>query len=173
MICVYNILQMWVNVYFLFSLSASVYTYGNIHSNPQYWKPSFIATQHLVDSAEIKGYGTLISHRRSSTRTLSCEHKQFHCNIRCKNNSSTESYNVPFWQHDTLTRNDIVRNQYAELPYPAVSPEGLKAEKMYYDNKVWTVKAYGKLRSYPMRVSFGATLEAINHFLFEGKNNFR
>ena len=167
------ILQRWVSLYFLFSLSTLVYTYEIVHYNPQYGKHPFIATQHLGDSAETKGSGTLISHRRSRTRTLSYEHKKFHCNVRCKNDSSTESYNVHFGHYDTLTLNDIVRNQYAELPYPAVSPEGLKAEKMYYDNKVWTVKAHGELRSYPMRISFGTTLEAVNHFLFEGKNNFR
>ena len=167
------ILQRWISLYYLFSSSASVDTNENVHSNQQYLKPSFITTQHLSDSAETKGFGTLISHRRSSIRTSSCEQKQFHCNTRCKNDSINESCSVPFGQYDTLTLNDIVRNQYAELPYPAVSPEALKAEKMYYDNKVWTVKAHGELRSYPMRISFGTTLEAINHFLFEGKNNFR
>ena len=106
-----------------------------------------------------------------STSVYTNEHS--HRSTKSKNYTCSESYDVLFRQYDTLTANDIVRNQYAELPYPAVSSEGLKSEKMYYDNKVWMVKAYGEMRSYPMRTNFGTTLEAINHFLFNGKNSFR
>lgn len=75
--------------------------------------------------------------------------------------------------YDTLTQDDIVRNQYLTLPYPAITPEELKVEKKYYDKKESSVTAYGELRTAPFRVSPGLTLEAINHFLFRGKNNFR
>ena len=75
--------------------------------------------------------------------------------------------------YDSLTQNDIVRNQYANLPYPAVKPEWLELEKYYYDNKEWPVKAYGEIRNKPFKDSMAITLEAINHFLYQGKNQFR
>ena len=76
-------------------------------------------------------------------------------------------------QYDTLTQSDIVRNQYSTLPYPAVSHKLLAQEKAHYDNNLWPVKAYGEMRPKPFGVSFGITLEAINHYLFKGKNQFR
>ena len=75
--------------------------------------------------------------------------------------------------YDTLTQSDVVRNQYSTLPYPAVTLEDLNVEKAYYDNKQWPVRAYGEIRNKPFRVTPGVTLEAINHFLYNGKNNFR
>ena len=76
-------------------------------------------------------------------------------------------------EYDTLTQSDIVRNQYSTLPYPAVSHKVLAQEKAHYDNNIWPVKAYGKIRPKPFSISFGVTLEAVNHFLFQGKNQFR
>ena len=78
-----------------------------------------------------------------------------------------------FETFDTLTQNDVVRNQYSNLPYPAVTLEDLDVEKSYYDDMRWPLNAYGKLRNKPFRVTPGITLEAINHFLFNGRNDFR
>ena len=75
--------------------------------------------------------------------------------------------------YDTLTQSDVVRNQYSTLPFPAVTLEDLNVEKAYYDNKQWPVRAYGEIRNKPFRVTPGVTLEAINHFVYNGKNNFR
>ena len=74
---------------------------------------------------------------------------------------------------DTLSQNDVVRNQYSNLPYPAVTLKDLNAEKSYYDNKKWIVNVYGELRVKPYWVTPGVTLEAINHFLYNGRNDFR
>ena len=76
-------------------------------------------------------------------------------------------------QYDTLTQSDIVRSQYSKLPYPAVKSHILAQEKSYYDYYGKRVMAFGENRTIPFSISFGITLEAINHFLYEGKNNFR
>ena len=75
--------------------------------------------------------------------------------------------------YDTHCENDVVRNQYSKLPYPLVTDQSLAKEKMYYDNNMNPVKVYGTMRNKPYFVSYGTTLEAINHFLFQGKNHFR
>ena len=76
-------------------------------------------------------------------------------------------------QYDTLTPSDIVRSQYSKLPYPAVKSHVLAQEKAYYNYYGKRVMAFGENRTIPFSISFGITLEAINHFLYEGKNNFR
>ena len=81
-------------------------------------------------------------------------------------------------QFDTLTQSDIVRKQYSTLPYPAVRHSLLAVEKKHYEkgsdqNEVNSIMAYGEKRTTPFSISFGITLEAVNHFLFEGKNHFR
>ena len=70
---------------------------------------------------------------------------------------------------------DIVLQQYLSLPYPAVSNEVLQRERKYYDKTVTrrNVKAYGEMRMKPFREFPGMTAESINHYLFQGRNNFR
>ena len=65
---------------------------------------------------------------------------------------------------DTLTQDDIVRNQYSFLPYPAVSKRELEAEWQYYRNKQNTT---------PYNIIFAFTLESLNHYLYKGQNTFR
>ena len=74
--------------------------------------------------------------------------------------------------YDTLSESDVVRIQYSKLPYPPVTEQSLAKEKMYYDDNINPIKAYGAMRNKPYFVSYGTTLEAVNHFLFKGKNNF-
>ena len=65
---------------------------------------------------------------------------------------------------DTLTQDDIVRNQYSSLPYPAVSKRELAVESQYYKNKQKTT---------PYNMIFAFTLESLNHYLYKGQNKFR
>ena len=67
---------------------------------------------------------------------------------------------------DTLSHDDIVRNQYRLLPYPAVSPDMIANEKHYYHHSSDSWKK-------PYHFVFADALESINHFLFKGSNNFR
>ena len=78
------------------------------------------------------------------------------CNVKAGNAS--------FGFGDTTNENDIVRQQYISLPYPAVSSNDLAAEKHYYKNT--------QIKS-PYVVLFAFALERLNHFLFKGRNNFR
>ena len=72
---------------------------------------------------------------------------------------------------------DIVLQQYLSLPYPAVPKELLEIERNYYHNTTHktakTIKAYGEMRIKPFRGNPGMTAESINHYLYQGKNNFR
>ena len=82
-----------------------------------------------------------------------------------KDTDSVEGY-------DTQSESDVVRIQYSKLPYPPVTDQSLAKEKMYYDDNINPIRAYGAMRNKPYFVSYGTTLEAVNHFLFKGKSNF-
>ena len=75
----------------------------------------------------------------------------------------TSSYWRDVWSMDVSTLGDLVRNQYRSLPYPAVDQNQLSKEKDYY---------YSRLRNYPMYIWTHIGLEAINHFLYNGTNDF-
>ena len=79
-------------------------------------------------------------------------HKETHGNYL----ESLENY-------DTLTQNDVVRMQYMKLPYPAVSHQQLSKEKAYYYTH----------RKIPYTYIPGLTFEALNHYLYKGRNTFR
>ena len=112
--------------------------------------------------------------RNENNKGHKSEFKQHFCDLEAdQNNVNAKNNLAAFETFDTLTQSDVVRNQYSNLPYPAVTIEDLNAEKSYYDDMRWPVNAYGKLRNKPFRVTPGVTLEAINHFLFNGRNNFR
>ena len=65
---------------------------------------------------------------------------------------------------DTLTNDDKVKKQYSLLPYPPISRKSLSDERNHYGS----IK-----RNMPFNVYFSSTLESINHFLYQGRNNFR
>ena len=69
-----------------------------------------------------------------------------------------------FQNGDTLTQNDIVRDQYELLPYPPVTKESIEAIRKHYYNK--------DKRKDPLSRVPGSDLETINHYLFKGRNNF-
>ena len=65
---------------------------------------------------------------------------------------------------DTLTKDDIVQQQYALLPYPAVKPGEFEKIRQHYNSD---------RKNIPMMIAPAVTLENINHFLFQGRQNFR
>jgi len=84
-------------------------------------------------------------------------------------NNETSNHDLETPEHyDTLTQSDIVRNQYMTLPYPAISQGKLKNEKTYYDKKYKT-----GIRKIPYTINRSILLEALNHFLYKGRNTFR
>ena len=70
-------------------------------------------------------------------------------------------------ESDTLSKDDIVRKQYMKLPYPAVPKHALREEYNHYKGR----KKGTKIQ--PYQPNFGIDLERLNHFLFEGRENFR
>ena len=85
-------------------------------------------------------------------------------NVYHKNSINDEVYADSSIYSDTLDYYDSVKNQYQKLPYPAVSEKMIHSEQ---DN-------YSKGRqSMPYHIYHSIALEPINHFLFEGSNDFR
>ena len=66
---------------------------------------------------------------------------------------------------DTISHDDIVVHQYSSLPYPPVNEHQLEVEKSHYMSN--------HSEKYPFSMYHSITLENINHFLFNGNNNFR
>ena len=67
-----------------------------------------------------------------------------------------------YW--DTITKDDLVRNQYLALPYPAVTENAIQKEQHHYNSNK---------QNKPFPIYVPIILERINHFLFKGNNDFR
>ena len=86
-------------------------------------------------------------------------------NIDQTQNDSIYKFNLSNGEYvDTINQDDIVRKQYALLPYPAVAPGTMQMEREHYagNNK------HIAFSFYPSN-----TLEGFNHFLYKGRNQFR
>ena len=64
---------------------------------------------------------------------------------------------------DTLSPADIVREQYAVLPYPAVTREEIDELRRHYQ---------GINRHLPYMIVPHNELDVVNHFLYKGRNDF-
>ena len=64
---------------------------------------------------------------------------------------------------DTLSQDDIVRKQYALLPYPAVSRQDIEGLRRHYNSNN---------RHVPFFVAPHNELDVVNHFLYKGRNDF-
>ena len=64
---------------------------------------------------------------------------------------------------DTLSQDDIVRKQYALLPYPAVSHQDIERLRRHYNSNN---------RHVPFFVAPHNELDVVNHFLYKGRNDF-
>ena len=84
--------------------------------------------------------------------------------LRATDQRQTEYLDDPDTYSDTLSTSDAVTRQYLSLPYPSVSEEHLQAEKNHY---------LGPDRNDPHTTYTSLSLEYLNHFLYEGKNDFR
>ena len=70
----------------------------------------------------------------------------------------------PTTYSDTLSQTDAVTRQYLSLPYPSVSEEQLQAEQTHY---------MGPDRNMPHVTYTTLSLEYLNHFLYQGRNDFK
>ena len=64
---------------------------------------------------------------------------------------------------DTIGQDDVVQSQYALLPYPPVREDDLFDEQIYYD---------GYAGNIPYTIHSSIALVSINHFLYNGGNDF-
>ena len=69
----------------------------------------------------------------------------------------------PTTYSDTLSQTDAVTKQYLSLPYPSVSEEQLQEEQTHY---------MGPDRNMPHVTYTTLSLEYLNHFLYQGRNEF-
>ena len=74
-----------------------------------------------------------------------------------------QNVDEPTTYSDTLSQTDAVTRQYLSLPYPSVSEEQLQAEQTHY---------MGPDRNMPHVTYTTLSLEYLNHFLYQGRNDF-
>ena len=75
-----------------------------------------------------------------------------------------QNVDEPTTYSDTLSQTDAVTRQYLSLPYPSVSEEQLQAEQNHY---------MGPDRNMPHVTYTTLSLEYLNHFLYQGRNDFK
>ena len=75
-----------------------------------------------------------------------------------------QNLDKPTSYSDIQSQTDAVTRQYLSLPYPSVSEEQLQAEQTHY---------MGPDRNMPHVTCTTLSLEYLNHFLYQGSNDFR
>ena len=80
-----------------------------------------------------------------------------------QNRNSGANEEKLFDDMDTLSQDDIVRKQYALLPYPAVSRQDIEGLRRHYNSNN---------RDVPFVVAPHNELDVVNHFLYKGRNDF-
>ena len=96
-------------------------------------------------------------HKESISEINSCQYVQGHDDLFDNSNKDESSHG------DTIGQDDLVQSQYALLPYPPVREDDLFDEQLYYD---------GDSGNIPYTIHSSMALESINHFLFNGSNDF-
>ena len=95
---------------------------------------------------------------------ISKSEKSISCSKNNKQNNPVKSNANVIRNYDTLSQDDVVKQQYAMLPYPEVKPGEFENIRRHYNSDH---------KNIPMLIAPAVTLENINHFLFRGRNDFR
>ena len=147
--------------------------YSVIHSFISYIFISFLVTHTM--SIEINDFNWKLE---LDTRFEAFNQNNFHFdnqpNVSARNihthtcselqNRNSEAYEEKLFDNfDTLSQDDIVRKQYALLPYPAVSRQDIERLRRHYN---------GNNRHVPGVVAPHNELDVVNHFLYKGRNEF-
>ena len=166
-----NFMSNWCFYYLLWSMS-SVRFVMNISNNILF--ENILQNQFEIESRILSSYGSVRNENSTTSRNIfAIEYFEQDWNRPFKMNSRlctfaftliNQNQSDETMDSDTLTQDDIVRNQYSSLPYPAVSKRELAAELQYYKNTQNTT---------PYNMIFAFTLESLNHYLYKGENNFR
>ena len=159
-----NAVKFCLKIYNFLSLTGLMPVHSNLHgmplSSPEI-SSRFIAFKHLkMDCNHIKA-GQCVS------TTASKAEGSFKINQCTEIYRQQEDYINTYYllgYLDTITKEDLVQNQYLSFPYPAVTQEDIQIEKDYYNRKEQVA---------PFGITREITLESINHFLYKGSNTFR
>ena len=149
------------------------YIYSVIHSLISYIFITFLSTHTM--SNKINDFNWKLE---LDTRFEAFNQNNFHFdnqpNVSARNihthtcselqNRNSEAYEEKLFDNfDTLSQDDIVRKQYALLPYPAVSRQDIERLRRHYN---------GNNRHVPGVVAPHNELDVVNHFLYKGRNEF-
>ena len=105
----------------------------------------------------------LDSDTKSEFKPILCVDNSQRCLDKSQGGLSNENILDDARNGDTTSQIDIVRRQYSYLPFPAVKKGDLYDEKYYYDSD---------LGDMPYLINLPIALEQINHFLYNGGNDF-
>ena len=67
------------------------------------------------------------------------------------------------YSDNSVSNNDLVQLQYLHLPYPTIRYDTIDTEYKYYRSQN---------SDYPLSVQYSMKLEDLNHYLYQGQNNF-
>ena len=67
------------------------------------------------------------------------------------------------YSDNSVSNNDLVQLQYLHLPYPTIRYDTIETEYKYYRSQN---------SDYPLSVQYSMKLEDLNHYLYQGQNNF-
>ena len=125
-----------------------------------------VSSSHLgsrLNITFIDKFGLSISNQ---TKKLRCPKAlRFNCyNKHSKEKCTVHTIRDSLKIGDTLTQQDIVTRQYTSLPYPDISQKEIMATKYHYNSEF----AYLPYMRPPSE-----NLESLNHFLYQGGNDFK
>ena len=166
-----NFISNWCFYYLLWSMS-SVRFVMNISTN--ILSENILQNQFEIEGRILSSYGSVRSENSTTSRNIfAIEYFEQDWNRPFKMNSRlctfaftliNQNQSDETMGSDTLTQDDIVRNQYSYLPYPAVSKRNLAGELQHYKNKR-NATLYNIIPAF--------TLESLNHYLYQGRNDFK
>ena len=113
---------------------------------------TFSGVNHIERSNDYNALSDVRTISMSSRAVCSAEQRKY------QNVDEANTYS------DTLSQTDAVTRQYLSLPYPSVSEEQLQAEQTHY---------MGPDRNMPHVTYTTLSLEYLNHFLYQGRNDFK
>ena len=67
------------------------------------------------------------------------------------------------YSDNDVSNDDLVKLQYLHLPYPTIRHDTIEMEYKYY---------LGQNSKYPVSSQYSMKLEYLNHYLYQGQNNF-
>ena len=74
-----------------------------------------------------------------------------------------DDFNAHGYSDNDISSDDLVKHQYLQLPYPTIRNDTMEMEYKYY---------LGQNNRYPVSSKYSMKLDYLNHYLYQGQNNF-